>query len=506
MMTMTMKRTRSLEEGAVPSLARRNKRGRRGGVLSRTGAAGKNTYKHTTQHGAYTLRPKMKSRGGQYTAANTEAMRVQFKHKDDKGFKSLGVKGSAKAAAQMAREHHAGLGESVERDNDTVSLMEVDGVEFHIKREHETNGEQVYSVRHPTEGIIGVLTKGNGTGSQVPWKAFKYDGGSGVPHTFLGAHYGPTGKQNALARIANTVKEVILDEFDDEMKKAGEKIKDKVHGVLKANPGVKFRGIEIAKKLKLSGNGSALPVHAALAQLHADGKVNKHIPADQDGGEPTRYSHKAESAEEAVLDEASKAGKEVWAHHPRGGVITGYASKRYHGLYGPELYKISRPTKEAAKAGNSFSVPAASKYFVGKPPAGSKEEAVLTEDQAKRSRDQHIRGSVATQVPDSRQGTSPAMRLARVAQHGTPEEKAAQVHAAVKKKFPDIEAIESPTMYGQGDDPDHAKHPMHAILSKHGWKYSHSTNMQSGTESAGHCPAHLWASRRPKTPCRHQRQ
>lgn len=65
-----------------------------------------------------------------------------------------------------------------------------------------------------------------------------------------------------------------------------------------------------------------------------------------------------------------KAGKKVWAHHPRGGVVTGFASKQYRGLYGPE-HKIC-PTLEHAKEMNGMSFPA-HQVNVGEPPAGAKE-------------------------------------------------------------------------------------------------------------------------------------
>ena len=38
-----------------------------------------------------------------------------------------------------------------------------------------------------------------------------------------------------------------------------------------------------------------------------------------------------------------------------------------------------------------------------------------------------------------------------------------------------IEVIENPNSSGQGHDPDHANHPFHDVLTKHGYKYSHST-------------------------------
>lgn len=56
----------------------------------------------------------------------------------------------------------------------------------------------------------------------------------------------------------------------------------------------------------------------------------------------------------------------VWTHHPRGGVIVGYPSKVYHGLYGPER-KIAR-TLEAARQMNGWSTPA-EQVHVGDPPA-----------------------------------------------------------------------------------------------------------------------------------------
>jgi hypothetical protein len=61
-----------------------------------------------------------------------------------------------------------------------------------------------------------------------------------------------------------------------------------------------------------------------------------------------------------------REGDKCWAHHPRGGVITGVCSKLYPGLYSKER-KVCVDL-EAAKAMNGFSVPA-SQVFAGEPPA-----------------------------------------------------------------------------------------------------------------------------------------
>lgn len=91
---------------------------------------------------------------------------------------------------------------------------------------------------------------------------------------------------------------------------------------------------------------------------------------------------KVKPVTESDLDESQKAGKKVWAHHPRGGVVTGFASKKYKGLYGPE-HKIAG-TKEDAKKGHGMSFPA-SQVNLGEPPAGSKEESVTVTFPASRA-------------------------------------------------------------------------------------------------------------------------
>ena len=59
-------------------------------------------------------------------------------------------------------------------------------------------------------------------------------------------------------------------------------------------------------------------------------------------------------------------GQEVWAHRPRGGFVTGYATKEKSGLYGPER-GIAR-TPEEAIAGEFFTSVPTNQINLGKPP------------------------------------------------------------------------------------------------------------------------------------------
>ena len=60
--------------------------------------------------------------------------------------------------------------------------------------------------------------------------------------------------------------------------------------------------------------------------------------------------------------------KQVWAHHPRGGVVFGYPSEPYPGLYGTEISIAT--TKEAAAARGGMSFPAI-QVNGGPPPPGA---------------------------------------------------------------------------------------------------------------------------------------
>jgi len=68
-------------------------------------------------------------------------------------------------------------------------------------------------------------------------------------------------------------------------------------------------------------------------------------------------------------------------------------------------------------------------------------------------------------------------------------------------------AIQYPNSCGQGNDPEHVKHPLHATVVKYGYEYSHSTPVRAlagtvyihhtykhGEHSVGILHSNLWDS------------
>ena len=54
------------------------------------------------------------------------------------------------------------------------------------------------------------------------------------------------------------------------------------------------------------------------------------------------------------------------------------------------------------------------------------------------------------------------------------------------KQGHDPAKIDKPNSSGQGVHPDHADHPFHTILEKHGYEYSHSTPVTHGKDKRVH--------------------
>lgn len=81
-------------------------------------------------------------------------------------------------------------------------IVEVGDAKVKIVRRAHRNGETLYTVHKGNGGIAGLLTKKSN--ESAPWKAFKYDGDGKRPHTALGAHYGKTGRADALLTVVKT--------------------------------------------------------------------------------------------------------------------------------------------------------------------------------------------------------------------------------------------------------------------------------------------------------------
>lgn len=248
-----------------------------------------------------------------------------------------GPKGKHSALAKLTNRH-----ESVD---DTASLDEAEANPFHKtltktygfkKYESPIAGDTSSNYVRSDPGMTGAkhYISVKNTGSDWTWRHShtKKDGTSFVVPKTGTSHEELEKRMNGHGVPKKKTESVEEAGYSDDVNKAGAKIKDKVHAVLKANPGVKFRGVEIAKKLKLNGPGSAVPVHAALSSLHADGKVNKHIPDDPDGGEPTRYSHKATTEE---IQSPNSSGQ---------GTDPNHASNPYHGTLKKHGFAYSHST------------------------------------------------------------------------------------------------------------------------------------------------------------------
>jgi hypothetical protein len=65
-----------------------------------------------------------------------------------------------------------------------------------------------------------------------------------------------------------------------------------------------------------------------------------------------------------------KLGKPCWSHHPRGGVVTGFAGPLNKGLYSPERY-IASTERCAYRNRGGLSFPD-SQVHLGDPPTGAK--------------------------------------------------------------------------------------------------------------------------------------
>jgi hypothetical protein len=67
-----------------------------------------------------------------------------------------------------------------------------------------------------------------------------------------------------------------------------------------------------------------------------------------------------------------KVGDKVWAHHPRGGYVTGFACRRQYGLYSYERgIAIDR---ESAKKNQAFTHVPVTQVHMGDPPQAKKEQ------------------------------------------------------------------------------------------------------------------------------------